>query len=75
MSHVVKLIIFTDSIQDKMPLLNIDARLVTEANAKATNMDMSDVPEVPESDEAVIQVIDHKEKVYLLCSITKYNLF
>lgn len=46
-----------------MLLVNIDARFVTEANAKAIKMDMSVVPEVPESDEAVIQFIDHKEKV------------
>jgi len=46
-----------------MLLINIDARLVTEPNAKAINMDMSVVPEVPESDDAVLQLIDHKTKV------------
>ena len=39
---------------------------MTEANAKAINMDMSVVPEVPESDDAVLQVIDHKSKVNFL---------
>jgi len=47
-------------------LINIDARLVTEANAQAIKMDMSEVPEVPESDDAVVQFLDHKNKVIFL---------
>ena len=46
-----------------MLLINIDARLVNEINARASELDMSDVPEVPESDDAVVQLIDHKTKV------------
>lgn len=46
-----------------MKLEYLDARMLTESNARAINMDMSNLPEVPENDEEVVQLVDHQTKV------------
>lgn len=58
------MLFFISSIlSGKMKLEYLDARMLTESNARIINMNMSNLPEVPENDEEVVQLIDHQSKV------------